>query len=63
MNVTKLTGFIELYDLMHLLLDLTPCPPEGMPIQSVSQICVYIFGGFVRCSTGNQSKSGQKRTF
>ena len=29
-------------------------------IHSICQICVYIFGGFARCSTGNQSKSGQK---
>ena len=52
----------QLHDLMHLLLDLdlTPCPPEGLPIHRVCQICVYIVGCFAMCSTGNQSKSGKK---
>ena len=61
-NVTKLSSFVERYDLMHSLLDLTPCPPEGLPIHSVCQICVYIFRSFARCSAGNQSKSGEKQT-
>ena len=46
---------------MYSLLDLMPCHPERLPIHSVCQICVYIFGGFAGCSTGNQSKSGKKK--
>ena len=60
-NATKLTSFIKLYDLMHSLQDLMPYPPEGLPIHSVCQIYVYIFGGFTRCSTGNHSKFGKKK--
>ena len=47
---------------MHSRLDIVPCPSEGLSLHSVCQICLYIFGGFARCSTGNQSKSGEKRT-
>ena len=35
--------------------------PEGLLIHSICQI--YIFGVFVRCSPGNQSKSGEKQMF
>ena len=59
-NRTKLTGFIELYDEKHSLKDLMPCHPEGLPIHSICQIYVYIFGGFTKCSARNQSKSGEK---
>ena len=58
----KLTSFIELYDLIHSLLDLVPCPPEGLPIHRFCHMCVHIYRGFTRCSPGNQSKSGEKRT-
>ena len=62
-NVLKLTSYIELYDLMHSLLDIDPCSPEGLLIHRICKICVYIFGGFTRCSTGYQSKSGEKQAF
>ena len=62
-NVANFISFIELHDVMHSLLDIAPCPPEGLLIHSVCQICVYIFGGFAGCSTGNRRKSGEKRTF
>ena len=61
-NVTKLTSFIELYESMHSLRDLVTCPAEWLPIHGVCQICVYILGCFVMCSTRNQSKSGIKKT-
>jgi len=59
-NVPKLTSFIELYDLMHSLLDLVP---QKDCLSKASATSVYIFRGFARCSTGNQSKSGEKGTF
>ena len=40
-NVPKLTSFIELYDLMHSLLDLVPCPlRDCLPIAFARSVSI-----------------------
>ena len=61
-NVPKLTTFIELYDVMHLLLGIAPCLPEGLFIHSVCRyvsIFLEVLWGVQQGIKANMVKNGR----